>query len=50
MQVAETVPLLEEAWKREFERDPSSNKALVRALGHVFKWRMIGRFLAKLMF
>ena len=49
IKVAETVPLLEDAWKREYTQNPESKMALVKALARVFKWNMIIRFFAKLM-
>ena len=44
------MPLLEAAWQREHSKHPKSNKNLVWALLHVFKWRMLSRFLLRLVF
>lgn len=45
-----TVPILEAAWQKEREKDPKSDRALLRALAHVFKWRMLGKFSLQLGF
>lgn len=49
-QIDKTTAELEEAWKAERQRDPASDKAIVKALFHVFKWRMLWRFVVHLVF
>jgi len=50
VQFDKVVPVIEQAWREEHARDPESNKSLVWALLHVFKWRMLARLLLRVGF
>lgn len=48
--IDETVPLLEDAWKEEYKKEPESYKTLVKVFFQVFKWRILARFIHQIAF
>ena len=48
--IEKTVPLIEQAFIKQREMSPHSDKAVVWALTEVFRWRIISKFLLQLVF